>query len=168
MKQLLLILLFAAFTLAANAQLSEPGRTAFSIGGELTIPGYGLYSIGTGASAKFEFPIAKPLSISATANFTSVFYHSSILANYGESGADVFVPLKAGVMYYPISSLYVEGEGGVALELNHTRRHLGTFSIGPGFIVPSGKGSLDIGFRYESWGGQLKQTILRFAYRFGL
>ena len=168
MKKLLLIIFFALSVTAASAQLSTPDRTAFSIGGELTIPNYGIYSIGTGASAKFEFPVAPPISISLTANITSVFYHNSILSNYGDSGADVFVPLKAGIKYYPTSNLYIEGEGGDALELNHTQRRLGLFSIGPGFIIPQSKGGIDIGFRYEDWGGQLKQTMIRFAYRFGL
>lgn len=166
MKKLLPLLL-SICCLTASAQISAPSKTAFSIGGELTIPSYGLYSIGTGASAKFEFPIAPPVSISLTGNFTSVFYHHSILNNYGDSGADLFVPLKAGLKYYPIPSLYIEGEGGVALELNHTQRHLGAFSIGPGFIIPETKGGLDISFRYEDWQSQVKQTVIRVAYRFG-
>ncbi len=168
MKQSLLIFLFAICACAASAQFTAPSKAAFSIGAELTIPNYGIYSVGTGASAKFEFPIAQPVSLSLTGNFTSVFYRNSILNQYGDSGADLFVPLKAGVKYYPIPSVYIEGEGGVALELNHTQRHLGAFSIGPGFIVPEGKGGLDIGLRYEAWEGQLKQTVIRFAYRFGL
>jgi len=168
MKKLLLILFFAAGSFAASAQVSNAERTAFSLGGELTIPNYGLYSIGTGASAKFEFPIAPLFSISLTANLTSVFYHSSILSQYGKSGADIFAPIKAGLKYYPISTLYVEGEGGQAFELNHSQHHYTAFGIGPGFLIPQRKGALDIGFRYEAWGGQVKQTVIRFAYRFGL
>jgi hypothetical protein len=167
MKKFLPLLLLTLCYLSASAQLSTPSRTAFSIGGELTIPSYGLYSVGTGASAKFEFPIAPPVSISITGNLTSVFYRHSILNNYSDSGADVFVPLKAGLKYYPISSLYIEGEGGEALELNHTQRHLGAFAIGPGFIIPQTKGGLDISFRYEDWQSQVKQTVIRVAYRFG-
>ena len=168
MKQSLLIFFFVTFACAASAQFSTPAKTAFSIGAELTIPNYGIYSVGTGASAKFEFPVAQQVSLSVTGNFTSVFFRNSVLNKYGDSGADLFVPLKAGVKYYPIGSVYIEGEGGVALELNHAQRHLGAFSIGPGFIIPEGKGGFDIGFRYEAWEGQLKQTVIRFAYRFGL
>ena len=120
------------------------------------------------ATAKFEFPIAPLFSISITGNITSVFYHNSILNQYGDSGADVFVPIKAGLKYYPISTLYIEGEGGGALELNHQQRHLGAFGVGPGFIIPQRKGAFDISFRYEAWSAQVKQTVLRFAYRFGL
>ena len=168
MKKLLFILFFASASFAANAQLSGADRTAFSLGGEVTIPNYGLYSVGTGATAKFEFPVAPLFSISLTGNITSVFYHNSILNQYGDSGADVFVPVKAGLKYYPISTLYIEGEGGEALELNHQQRHLSAFGVGPGFIIPQSKGALDISFRYEAWSAQVKQTVLRFAYRFGL
>ena len=84
------------------------------------------------------------------------------------NGTDLFVPLKAGVKYYFGQDFYLEGEGGAALSLNHGRNSLGLFSIGPGFVIPSEKHGVDISFRYEDWQGQLKQTAIRVAYRFGL
>src|SRR5579863_5055241 len=158
MKTPLLILTALLFvTISASAQDPVQNSKAFSIGGEVNIPSFGLYNVGTGASAKFEFPIVSPVSISLTAGFTSFFYRSSILNNYNGGGSDVFVPLKAGVKYYLAQSFYAEGEVGSAFELNHNKSSLVAFSIGPGFVVPAGKNGLDISFRYEDWQGQIKQ-----------
>jgi hypothetical protein len=165
-KLLLLILIF--YSCKTFAQSPVQNNTAFSLGGELGIPSYGLYNIGTGVSAKLEIPVISPVSVSLTGGFSSIFYKSSILYDYRNSGGDLFAPLKAGLKYYPAQNVYLEGEGGVAFELNHGQRDLAAFSIGAGFIVPSGENhGLDIGFRYEDWQGQVKQTALRVAYRFG-
>lgn len=163
-----LLILAALFIITLNATAQQfSNQKAFTIGGELNIPSFGLYTVGTGVSAKLEFPIASPVSISLTAGFTSFFYRSSILNNYNGGGSDIFVPLKAGVKYYLAQGFYAEGELGEAMELNYNKSNLVAFSVGPGFIVPAGKNAVDISFRYEDWEGQIKQTALRFAYRFG-
>jgi hypothetical protein len=162
-----LLILSALFILTLNARAQSNNQKVFTIGGELGIPNYGLYDVVLGASAKFELPVVSPVSLSLTAGFSSVFQRSSILNNYN-NGTDLFVPLKAGVKYYFGRDFYVEGEGGAALPLNHDKNSLGLFSIGPGFVIPSEKHGVDISFRYEDWQGQLKQTAIRVAYRFGL
>lgn len=167
MKHPLLILFFAILFFSAKAQVPTQTSKAFTIGGDLYIPSYGLYNIGVGASAKLELPLASHLSFDVTGGFTSVFYKSTILYNYQHGGGDLFLPLKAGLKYYFVPTLYIEGEGGDAVELNLDKRNLAAFAIGPGFIIPAGKNALDIGFRYEDWQGQLKMTVLRVAYRIG-
>jgi len=69
MKHPLLILLFAVFTLNTRAQQSG-NEKAFTIGPEIDIPSFGLYTVGTGASAKLEFPIVSPVSVSLAAEIT--------------------------------------------------------------------------------------------------
>src|SRR3569833_514095 len=165
MKKLLLLPLVIAFALTANAQFVN--KPAFSLGGELGIPNYGLYNVVLAASGKLEFPIVSPVSISLTGGFSTVFKRSSVFANQ-TGGADLYAPLKAGVKYYVSQNVFLEGEGGVAIGLNNAKRTLGLFSIGPGFVIPSGTLGIEIGLRYEDWQGQLKQTAIRVAYRFGL
>ena len=162
-KLLLLLLIFTCFD--AFAQVQVQTSKAFTIGGELDIPNYGIYNVGTGASLKFELPVASHVSLSITGGFTSVFYRGTIFTGYSSSGGDLFVPVKAGLRYFFVQNVYAEGEGGATFELNHTNRTLAAFSIGPGFILPAGKNSVDLGFRYEDWQGQLKLTVLRVAYR---
>lgn len=153
--------------LKASAQERVINSSAFSVGGELAIPTFGLYSIGTGVSAKFEMPVVSPVSFSLTGGFTSVFYKGNPLGEGNTPAAALFAPVKAGLKYYLIQNVYAEGEAGSAIELNHERNDLFAFSFGLGFIIPEGKNGVDIGFRYEDWQGQLRQTALRVAYRFG-
>jgi hypothetical protein len=167
MKYRLLILLITLLIFKAHAQTPVNTTKAFSIGAELAIPTFGIYSIGTGVSAKLEIPVAGQFSISGTGGFTAVFYKSNFLSNSASPGADMFAPLKLGVKYYFIQNVYAEGEAGTAIELNHNKQDLFAFSIGPGFVIPAGKNAVDVSFRYEDWQGQLRQTAIRFAYRFG-
>jgi hypothetical protein len=163
-KPLLLLLALSLFAFSASAQQNPK---AFTIGGELGLPSYGLYNVALGASGKLEIPLISPVSISLTGGFTSVFRRSSIIDDYN-GGGDLFVPLKAGIKYYFVQSFYAEGEGGAALGLNHGNKSLALFSIGPGFVIPSEKNGIDISFRYEDWQDRVKQTAIRVAYRFGL
>lgn len=168
MKKLILLLL-AFYSIQLRAQSTTEVTKAISAGFELAIPSNGAYSVGVGASAKFEVPVVAPVSLTLTAGFTSMFYKSNYFDASNTPGAAVFVPLKAGLKYYFNKSVYAEGEAGTAIETNYAKQGLFAFSIGPGFIVPAGeKNGIDISFRYENWSNQVRQTSIRFAYRFGL
>jgi hypothetical protein len=164
-KLIILLLLFCYFKASAQTIISK----AFSAGFELGIPTNSVFNIGTGASAKFELPIASPVSLSLTGGITSMFYKSNLFNSSHTPGAAVFVPLKAGVKYFFNRDVYAEGEAGTAIEANYAKQSVFAFSIGPGFIAPVGeKNSIDISFRYEDWANQLRQTAVHIAYRFGL
>jgi hypothetical protein len=168
MKRYLLPLLFCLFIVSARAQEAAQTTPAFSAGLELAIPAGGIFTIGTGGSAKFEVPVVKPLSISFTGGITTMFYRSNLFYNSRTPGAAVYVPLKAGLKYYFTRGVYFEGEAGTALETNYNKANAFAFSIGPGFVAPiNDKTGIDISFRYEDWTGQLRQTAIRVAYRFG-
>ncbi|HWB62275.1 MAG TPA: hypothetical protein VG603_02105 [Chitinophagales bacterium] len=168
MKKLLpLLLIFFGYT--AMAQGPVQTTNAISAGFELAIPSGGVFSIGTGASLKAEFPFAAPmLSISVTGGVTPMFYRGNLFGNAKTPGAALFVPLKAGLKYFFARGVYAEGEAGAALEANYNHATPFAFSIGPGFVISSNdKSGVDIGFRYEDWSGVLRQTAIRVAYRFG-
>jgi hypothetical protein len=168
MKRLILLLL-AFYSIKLHAQSTAEVNKAISTGFELAAPSGGVYNIGLGASAKLEVPIVAPVSFTLTGGFTSMFYKSNLFDASRTPGAAVFIPLKAGVKYYFAKSIYAEGEAGTAIETNYGKQRSFAFSIGPGFIVPlrNDKTGIDIGFRYESWANQLRQTGIRVAYRFG-
>jgi hypothetical protein len=166
MKKILLILFaFLSFNTYAQTSITK----AISTGFELAIPSNGVYSVGVGASAKAELPIAAPLSLTLTGGLTTMFYKGNLFNSSRTPGAAVFVPLKAGLKYYFSNEVYAEGEAGTAIETNYGKQSSFAFSIGPGFVVPAGdKNGVDISFRYENWANQLRQTAIRVAYRFGL
>jgi hypothetical protein len=164
MKKLLLVV-FILFSLELSAQTNA--TSALSAGLELAIPSNSVYNIGTGASIKGELPLANPLSLTLTGGITTMFYKSNLFNSSRTPGAAVFIPLKGGLKWYFNKAVYAEGEAGAALETNYDKKTSFAFSIGPGFVVPAGDShGVDIGFRYESWANQLRQTAIRIAYRF--
>jgi hypothetical protein len=166
-KSIILLLLFCCFKASVSAQTTI--TKAFSAAFELGIPANSVFNIGTGASAKFELPIASPVSLSLTGGITTMFYKSNLFNSSRTPGAAVFVPLKAGGRYFFNRGVYAEGEAGTAIETNYAKQSVFAFSIGPGFIAPIGeKNGVDISFRYEDWAGQVRQTAIHIAYRFGL
>ena len=166
MKKYLFILIAFCF-LKTHAQTTEITK-AISTGFELAIPSNGPYSIGIGASLKGELPVIAPVSLTVTGGFTTLFYKSNLFGSTETHGAAAFVPLKAGLKYYFNKGVYAEGEGGTAIETNYAKQNLFAFSAGLGFIAPLGdKNGVDIGFRYENWANQVRQTAIRIAYRFG-
>ncbi|HEY4198688.1 MAG TPA: hypothetical protein VGM63_24275 [Mucilaginibacter sp.] len=164
-RYLLLLLVLCSYKIHAQTIITKGFGPAFELG----IPSNGVYNVGAGASIKGELPIASPVSFTLTAGFTSMFYKSNLFDSSRTPGAAVFVPLKAGLKYYFNEGIYAEGEAGTAIETNYGKQSSFAFSIGPGFMLPAGdKNSVDIGFRYEDWSNQLRQTAIRVAYRFGL
>ena len=166
-KLLLIVIIFAAFK--AHAQDLPHPSTAFSAGAELGIPAHSLYNIGVGASVKLEQPVVSPVSLTLTAGFSSFFRKNSPFNN-GNSGGNLFVPLKGGVRYNVGSGVFLEAEAGSAIELNYDKRRVFAFSVGPAIMIPSGADNrnFELGLRYESWSAHtLQQTAIRFAYRFG-
>ena len=164
-----LFIISVFFTISSHAQITTPTTTAISLGFELAAPSNSIYTIGTGVSAKFELPVVSPLSLTLTGGFTAMYYKSNLFNSSRTPGAAGFLPLKAGLKYYLSKNFYAEGEAGTAIETNYDKRDAFAFSIGPGFIIPlsNEKQGIDIGFRYESWSNQLRQTGIRIAYRFG-
>jgi len=158
------------FIIQSHAQAPIPTTKAISFGFELAAPSNSVYTIGTGVSAKFEVPVVSVLSLSLTGGFTAMYYKGNLFNSSRTPGAAGFLPLKAGIKYYLSKEFYAEGEAGTAIETNYTKRDAFAFSIGPGFIIPLNdeKHGIDIGFRYESWSSQVRQTGIRVAYRFGL
>lgn len=170
-KIILFMLLLAGAAIGAKAQ--EYPRTAFSIGPELGFPSNSAYSIGYGASAKIEFPVAGKFGLSLTGGYSRFHYKSSFTGAFGAQEPSSFVPLKAGVRYGVSTGFYLEAEGGSIIETTgafiNPSRNLFAFSVGPGFLFRiSDKQSVDLGIRYEQWSKNvLKQTALRVAYRIG-
>jgi hypothetical protein len=164
-RNLLIAFIFCSFNV--SAQISRPLSNAFSAGLELGITSNSVYAIGLGASAKGEFPVSNRVCLTVTAGYSTFFYKSNLFASSRTLSPAYFIPLKAGIKYYPNPNVYIEGELGTAIETNYLKQDLFAFSIGPGFVVPiNNNRGIDIGFRYEGWSDhQVRQTAIRFAYR---
>ncbi len=170
MKRLTLII-FIFIVIKATAQDTSPIAKAFSAGLETQwySASNSIYSIGLGFSGKAEIPASNRIYITITAGYTTFFYKSNLYQSSLTHAPAGFVPLKAGVKYYFNPGIYIEGELGTVIETNYLKHDPFAFSAGPGLLIPiNEKHSFDLGFRYENWSDHsLRQTAIRFAYRFG-
>jgi len=172
MKKICLILLILPIIINlsyAQGGGSQANSTAFSIGAELNIPQQSRYTIGYGASAKFELPVINAFSLTLTGGLHQ--FHIKSIFDGASTGNDTFIPLKAGVKYYFDPRFYTEGELGTVIDHNDAiDQNRFTYSIGTGFLLPlnNSKNMVDVGLRYEQWSqNRLQQFGIRVAYRFG-
>lgn len=137
------------------------------------------YTIGIGGAGKYELPVSNSFSFSFTAGYmsysrkkyTTTFY-SQTPVYIQTSGADGYIPAKAGGKYYFIPNFYGEAEIGVLFGINHNTGNSFIYAPGLGTSFPvSAKHDIDFGARYEGWsqsGGNTGQVAFRIAYKFGL
>jgi hypothetical protein len=172
-----------AQTTTTPAKASDAGSgIRLSIGADGGIPIGSLkdnYNAVYGGSVQADFPILKN-ELYATLNGGFNNIHSkddNILYN----GKNIeLIPVKAGLKYFPVSFIYVQGEAGASFITN--KNSLGvnksaTFVYAPqaGVLLNvGGKNYIDAGFRFQSNsklydGGKTNNFLgLRVAYALGL
>jgi len=164
-----LVLAFAGLSVAANAQTTTPTSTStttkdgirYSIGVEAGIPVGNFkdgYKWNLGGSVQADIPVASQLFVTVNAGFNNVFGKKDL---GGVAGADVpnvqLLPVKAGLKYFVIPNLYVQGEAGAAFLLNKSDFYNDKSvafayapQIGVQFPVSASGNFIDAGVRYEA------------------
>src|ERR1700712_2908606 len=181
-----LALAFAALSFSAKAQSTTSTTTnsgvKLSIGVDAGIPVGNFndfYNWNLGGSLQADIPVVKQLFVTVNAGYNNLFGKAigSSSANYTNIQ---LIPVKAGLKYFPIQNVYIQGEAGAAFvanksTLNATNSTLFAYApqIGVQFPV-SGKSFIDAGVRFEgnsplvTNGNNLNFIGLRLAYGFGL
>lgn len=184
MKQILkftlafVFILFLAHT-ATMAQLrnSIAGKgVRLSAGVETGIP-TGDFNSGNqwnlGGSLQADFNVAKRvLFVTANAGYNRFFMED-------EANGDIsLIPVKAGLKYFPVKNLYIQGETGVSFVANKSKidaDRSAAFIYAPqiGYLIRlNSRNYLDAGIRFESQskiysnGSRLNFFGLRVAYAF--
>lgn len=181
--------LSSIFALGAKAQSTTPTKVTdsgsgirLSIGAEGGIPVGSFndyYNSSYGGSVQADFPILKnELYVTLNSGYNNIHSRSG---NTLYNGKDIqLIPVKAGLKYFPVSFLYLQGEAGASFITN--KNSLGvnksaTFVYAPQAGVlfnVGGKNYIDAGFRFEGNtklydGGKTNNFLgLRVAYAFGL
>ncbi|WP_374948346.1 transporter [Mucilaginibacter sp.] len=168
MKKLVLLALVLC-SLNVFAQRDETdafGSKAISFGPELNITTKGIYKTGYGVSGRIEWPLGDEFAIDGTAGYNRFFFKN---ADQFTQGANVFVPVKAGVTFFWDSNIYANGHAGTVQQLNYEKQSSFAYDFGVGYLLPiKGNNGLDLGFRYERWGkNRMREAVIRVAYRFG-
>jgi hypothetical protein len=164
-----LVLAFAGLSVAANAQTTTSTSTStttkdgirYSIGVEAGIPVGSLkdsHKWNLGGSVQADIPVASQLFVTVNAGFNNIFGKKDV---GGIAGADVeniqLLPVKAGLKYFVIPNLYVQGEAGAAFLLNKDKTGVDKSTafvyapqIGVQFPVSANGNFIDAGVRYEA------------------
>jgi hypothetical protein len=176
-----------ALAFNANAQTSMSGTPdsksiRYSIGVESGLATGGFHDAhnwNIGGSLQADFPIASSLFITANAGYNNFFSKD----NAGYAAADLhLIPVKAGLKYFPLNKVYVQGEAGAAFAVNKAEAGIDRtagFIYAPqiGVLIPLGsKNGIDAGVRYEGstqFDGSANNSKVNFfgirvAYAFGL
>jgi hypothetical protein len=179
------IALFFYFSFQSNAQTSS-SKTEFygsgirlSIGADGGIPVGALntgYNWSLGGSIQADFPIVKD-QLYATLNSG---YNNIFASNQYNLPEIQSIPVKAGLKYFIIRQVYIQGEAGASFLTN--KNSLGADKSAVFVYAPQagvllnvrGKNYIDAGFRFESnqkffnGGSTANFLALRVAYAFNL
>jgi hypothetical protein len=161
-----LVLALAGFALGAKAQTTTPvsgtsttsNGVRFSVGVDAGIPTGNLsksYNWNLGGSIQADIPVASQLFITVNAGYDNIYGKKNI-SGTGMSATNIeLLPVKAGLKYFPVGHLYVQGEAGAGFALNKTAANFNqsaAFIYAPqvGYEFPlGGKSAIDAGIRYE-------------------
>ena len=132
-----------------------------------------------GGSLQADIPVAKQLFVTVNAGYNNIF--GKTINGTSLKYTDVqLIPAKAGLKYFPIQNVYVQGEAGAAFLVNKSdlaANNSAAFVYAPqvGVVLPvGGKSFIDAGVRFENTqsfynnGNSFSTFGLRVAYAFGL
>ncbi|MCQ6961348.1 hypothetical protein [Mucilaginibacter aquariorum] len=164
-----MVLAFAGLSFAAKAQTTTTSTSTttksgirYSIGVDAGIPVGDFkdaYKWNLGGSVQADIPVASQLFVTVNAGFNNVFGKKDLTV--AGVTADVpniqLLPVKAGLKYFVIPNLYVQGEAGAAFLLNKDKSGYDKSTafvyapqIGVQFPVSANGNFIDAGVRYEA------------------
>ncbi|MFS8615303.1 MAG: hypothetical protein FWJ85_00660 [Solitalea sp.] len=163
MKKLIMSFCIAGALFAANKASAQqaPGLRMGNIGFESGFALEDFFTIPVGGTFKFEAPLGGQLHGTATAGYISV---------QGEDDVPSFdyVPVKAGVKYYPAGNFYIDGEIGAGIGVSDGSETKFLWAPGVGYQFPVADDKfVDLSARFENV-GKFSNLGIRLGYSFNL
>jgi hypothetical protein len=159
-----LVVAFAGLALGAKAQTTQPSTVSgtsngvrFSVGVDAGLPTGNLsnsYNWSLGGSVQADIPVISQLAVTINAGYNNLY--GKDLAGTNLSAPNIqLLPVKAGLKFFPVDHLYIQGEAGAAFALNKTAANFNNsaaFIYAPqvGYQFPIGGSIIDAGVRYEA------------------
>jgi len=148
------LLIMTAFSLKSDAQESSSNGVRYSVGADLGLPIGKLadhYKWSIGGSIQADIPVSKKLYVTINSGYTNIFSKRDVATIVPDIH---LIPIKAGLKYFAIDDLYVQGEVGASIILNRENifEKKAVFVYAPqiGYLIPVGKKEyLDAGVRFE-------------------
>jgi hypothetical protein len=161
-KTVALLAAIMGATFAVKAQTSTAttsNSVIYSVGAESGIAVGNFkdaYKWNLGGSLQADIPIASQFYVTINAGYQNYFGKNTI---YGTTFSPVdihLIPVKAGLKFFPVKDIYVQGEAGAAFVLNKSDvgySNAAAFIYAPtiGVQLPlNGSSYIDAGVRYEA------------------
>jgi hypothetical protein len=189
----LLIITISAVCTKVKAQQQQPDKMALSLGPELGLPintvGANTTSVrdyykdGFGGSLKLEKPVTTGLFVTVTAGYMSYKAQTRYVTDPGPyilGGSFAvtppdyaYIPLKAGLRFYPEKYIYVEGQVGEAIKASSSAFSSFIYGGVIGGLIPiNAHNSIDLGvavdrgYKNEDYNYPMGQVAIRLAYRY--
>lgn len=186
MKKIILTVSLLVFIIhVASAQTDH--NVAVSIGPDIAFPFRGAaYRSAVGFAATIEIPVAQQLKlifdpgytiqVSIPLLYTSPCPTCTVPTGPSNSGLYKYIPLRAGLRYYPLKHIYINGEAGEAIKVGYGAVSSFIYSIGSGAVIPfNPHNGIDLGLSFERGNknnaynsnyNSLNQLGIRLAYRY--
>ena len=165
-KFLILTFFICSLLIRVNAQQATIG-----FGPEVSLPSgnsSNTSAVGLGGFVKAEIGISDKFALTAQGSLTSFLGRKLFGA---KTPTITYIPVKAGLKYYPSPNFYFEGQLGASMPINGKTSTSFAWSPGLGTYINK-RGAdhkLDLGLRYESWtSSNFNFITLRVGYLFGL
>ncbi|MDP9076128.1 MAG: hypothetical protein M3O71_01790 [Bacteroidota bacterium] len=148
-------------TLASKAQTTKTTASngiIYSVGVESSLAlgsAKDLHKWSLGGSVGADIPVAEQFYATINTGYQNNFGQKNVLGTGYTATDDHLIPVKAGLKYFPVGILYVQGEAGALFSLNkkdaaYTKSTAFLYSPTIGVMLPLNSGSyLDAGVQYE-------------------
>jgi hypothetical protein len=132
-----------------------------------------------GGSLQADIPVVKQLFVTVNGGYNNIFGKSINGSSLNYTDVQL-IPVKAGLKYFPLQNVYIQGEAGASFLVNKNdlaANNSTAFVYAPqvGVVFPvGGKSFIDAGVRFENTqsfytnGNSFSTLGLRVAYAFGL
>ncbi len=192
-KILLFLLIIIGFVSTALAQTDDQ---APKFGAGLTFGGTtgsasGYYPVAGGFSLRFELPLSAPVNVVLATGYTYFVSSNGYGVDYefdtGDGGDNYsygslasFIPLQAGLKFFPIGRFFLEGDAGVSLKLSDNADEYPGKKVAPlispsaGYSIAIGSSnrySVDLSLGYDARlepGGGYSQVAFKAVFNIGL
>jgi hypothetical protein len=138
-------------TTAANGVVYSVGvESGFSLGSAKDLHKWSL-----GGSIGAEIPVIDQFFATINTGYQNNFGQKNVMGTGLTATDDHLIPVKAGLKYFPVGILYIQGEAGAIFSLNkkdagYTKTAAFLYTPTIGVMLPLGSSSyLDAGVQYE-------------------
>lgn len=158
MKTAAMAVLVLAVAFTSKAQKADPWRLGIGVDGGIGVNHPTPFVLG--GDVRLQKGFAPGLSGILTAGYTHFFKKD----DYASAG---FIPVTAGLKYFPVKNFYVDAEAGVGFGLNSYMVNSFVWSPAVGYTFAK---HWDVSVKYQDFTKytETKQVALRIAYGFAL